>query len=373
MKRLTRPLFLILVLVACSRQDPTPTSPPSPTLPPVAQASCTPQGSRAPRITIVPSATRLQPTLSQEPEEIDVPPTSTAQLSPLPIPSSTPTPRIIDTSATATLRPTATTSGDLSPTPTLPESPLTLPSGTPSPTATPALSPEATGDGTTPTPTPESEASPTPTVTLESSEESWSFENIFGYYDDVYQELYLSGKVVNDTDQHQRITTLTPVVYDQGGSPVTLEDVIPLEGYDELIEAARLAPGQSLSFGFLILLPFDVSIQENYEVVVEAEPAEAARDDLVITYDDFESDWPYYFYVNGTWENPGPELTEYVLVVVTVYDEEQHVIGMGSSYETGASQLAVGEHDFEVDVELWEIVDFLELEVYNYQVQLFGY
>ena len=94
---------------------------------------------------------------------------------------------------------------------------------------------------------------------------------------------------------------------------------------------------------------------------------------LIITHDDLESDWPYYFYVNGTWENPGPELTEYVLVVVTAYDEERHVIGMGSSYETGSSQLAAGEHDFEVYVELWEIVAELELEVDDHDVQLFGY
>jgi len=373
MKRLSRPLLLTLVLVACSRQDPTPTSPPSPTLTPIAQASCAPQGSSAPRITIVPSATRLQPTLSQESEEIDIPPTSTAELSPLPIPSSTSTPRIIDTGATATVRPTATTSGDLSPTPTLSESPLTPPSGTPSPTTTPTLSPEATDDGTPPTPTTESEASPTPTTTPESSGENWSFRNVYAYYDDANQKLYLSGEVINETDQDQRITTLTPVVYDQGGNPVILEDVITLEGYDELIEAASLAPGKSLSFGFLILLPLDVSIQENYEFEVEAEPAEPTRDDLFVTNDDLESDWPYFFYVNGTWENPGPALTEYVLVVVTAYDEERHVIGMGSSYETGSSQLAAGEHDFEVYVELWEIVADLELEVDDHDVQLFGY
>ena len=210
-------------------------------------------------------------------------------------------------------------------------------------------------------------------MTPESSEESWSFKNVHAHYDDVFQELYLSGEVVNETDQHQRITNLTPVVYDRAGDPVTLEDVIPSEGYDDLIEAARLAPGQSLPFGFLIWLPEGISVEENYEVMVEAEPAQAARDDLVITYDDFESDWPYYFYVNGTWENPGSDLAEYVLVVVTVYDEEQHVIGLGSSYETGSSKLAAGEHDFEVDVELWEIVEFLELEIYNYKVQIFGY
>jgi hypothetical protein len=210
-------------------------------------------------------------------------------------------------------------------------------------------------------------------MTPASSDEDWGFENVYAYYDDVFQELHLTGEVVNNTDQDQRITALTPVVYDQNENPVTLEDVEPLEGYDGLIEIVNLAPGQSLSFGFFILLPLDVSFEDNYEIVVEAEPAEPVREDLVITYDDFESYWPDFFYVNGTWENPGPALTEYILVVVTVYDEDEHVIGMGWSYEIGSSQLAVGEHDFEVEVTLWEIVAYLELEVYTYRVQLLGY
>jgi hypothetical protein len=263
------------------------------------------------------------------------------------------------------------------PTPPQQESPPAPPPGTQTPTATPTPPSTPSAASATPTPVVSTEASSTPTFTPTPilPDEGWGIINVFTYYDDAFQEFYISGEVVNDTHFDRRITTLMPVVYDEDELPATSEDDVEFpEGFDELREAVVLPPGQSLSFDFLVYPPEGISVEDNYEILVEGGPAEATRDDLDITsyeFDDF--DWPVYFYVDGAFENPGPALTEYVAVVVTLYDEDGRVIGVGWFYETGSSALAAGEHEFEVEVETSYMVYELELEVYTYQVQIFGY
>ncbi len=201
------------------------------------------------------------------------------------------------------------------------------------------------------------------------------YDKVFTYYHDESQQFYIAGEVVNNTATHQRITTFMPVVFDENGVPVTSEQDfdVPL-GYDQLREAISLAPDQSLAFNFRIYLPKDISVGDNYDISITAEPAEPAREDLDITYDSFDTtDLPELFWVEGTYENPGPDLNDYVAIVVTLYDDEERVIGMGLYYEEDeSSYLTTGEHEFSVAVEMWEIVDYLELEVYSYKVQAFG-
>lgn len=180
--------------------------------------------------------------------------------------------------------------------------------------------------------------------------------------------------MVNNTSSDQRITTLMPIVYDENGDPITSAEYDPAPGYDELRTAVSLAPEQSLPFGFLMYLPDGVSFEGDYKVLVEATPAERARDDLEISEHEFDlQDWPEYFSVTGTYENPGPDLTEYTAVVVTVYDESERVIGVGWSYATRTSLLTTGEHEFRVDVEMWDIVGSLELAWHDPKLQVFGY
>lgn len=198
---------------------------------------------------------------------------------------------------------------------------------------------------------------------------------MFTYYDDFFQEFYVMGELVNDSDAYWRVTTFWPAVTDSEGDYVTSSDDVDAisSGYKELREGISLAPGRSLPFSFLIYLPDGVMVEDNYEFVVEAEPVDPGREDLDIPSHDFDtSDWPFYFYVSGTFENPGPDLAEYVALTVTAYDADERVIGVGWLYETTPSLFSAGAHSFEVEVELWEVVDILELELYSYKVQIFG-
>lgn len=382
MKRLVWPLLITLMLVACSRKDPTPTSSPSPTL--AASSTPLPRPTHTPgppvsRITIVPSATRWQPTPSSEPADVAAPPTSTVEPSPTLIPSSTPTTRVIDANASDTPSPTATLPD--SPLPTS-EPPRTPSPGTPSPTITPTVSPTSSGADDTPTPTVEAATSipasstPTSTSTPTAPNGDWSFENVYTFYDDEYQEFYVWGEAVNDTSGDKHLTTLWPRVYGEDGNPVTSKDDVDAigTGYKELREGISLAPGARLAFSFLVYLPPDVSVTDNYDMVVAAEPAEPGRDDLEIADANLDyADWPYYLYVDGVYDNRDLDLDDYVAVVVTLYDDENRVIGVGWLYEEGDSHLTAGKHDFEITVELWEVVSYLGLEVDDHEAQVFGH
>jgi hypothetical protein len=194
------------------------------------------------------------------------------------------------------------------------------------------------------------------------------------HYDDDNHELHISGEVVNLSGSHQRIARLLPVVYDGEGTQVTSdESVFPVLDYEKLLETIGLAPDQSLAFDFIVYLPDDFLYEERYEIQIEAEPDERTRDDLVGTLDaEDKSEWPDFYDVEGRFENPGPDLTEYVVVLVTVYDEDEHVIGLGWFTETDPIFLAAGAHEFRIEVEISELVGFLELELSDRVVQVFG-
>ena len=409
MRRHIWQLFIVLILAACSRKEPTPTSPPSPTLPasptPIPLATSTPpRGSPMQRITLVPSATRLPSTPQPAPTETSALPTSASvvELPSTQVPTSTATPKTVEAGATETATATATAIATVTatsefsdagatatatqaPTPTLPESPLP----SPMPESTAAPSPEATSPPDTPTvsplpagATPTPTASPTPvdgTPTDTSAPtpegEAWGIENLYTFYDDDFLEFYIWGEVVNTSSDHQRITTLEPIVYDADGEPIDLADTIfSPPDFDELMEAVSLDPEQSLAFSFVVLLPDEVIFEEDYDIVVETEPAEPSRDDLTILFDEYDlSDWPFFFLVQGTFDNPGADLTEYIALVLTVYDINGHVIGVGWLRESTPPYLTAGEHSFEIEVELFDIVDWLELEMETYKIQLFGY
>jgi hypothetical protein len=348
MKRSIWSLLLLLTLAACSRKEPTPTSSPVPTLPlnptPVASTTPTPAGSPVPRITIVPSATRLQPTSQGATSTANAAPTATVQLPPTPLPSSTPTQRVIDAGPTATPSPTATQPESPLPTPTMGDSPLDLP------------------------------PSPTPTT----SGQTWHEEKVFTHYDAENQEFYIWGEVVNDTDDYQRITTITPEVYDKNGDVISLEYFETPIGYDQLLAAVSLAPLQeqplnSLSFGFRVFLPTDVSFDNDYKILVEMEPADPPRD-LEITLDNPDtSGWPDSYILTGSYRVPDENLAESIAIVVTVFDEEERVIGLGWLFEAAPSFLTTEEHPFRVEVQMWEIAGELGLDADDYKVQAFGY
>ena len=135
-----------------------------------------------------------------------------------------------------------------------------------------------------------------------------------------------------------------------------------------------LDPEQSLAFGFVVLVPDEVAFEKDYDIVVETEPAEPARDDLTVVFDEYDlADWPDLLLVQGSFQIAGADLTESIAFVVTVYDVDGHVIGVGWQYEATPPYLTAGEHSFVIEVELFEGVDWLDLEMETYKLQLFGY
>jgi hypothetical protein len=380
MKRLIGLLLVALALGACLRRTPSPTDTPElQTLPsPTSFPTSTPTlaGSSLPRITIVPSATRLQNTLQVESVEPSGTPTSRAPVPPTLNPTATPTETVVDASATATPQlsatappaetplPTSTPAESPLPTPTAFESPLGSP-----PTATPSLASDGTGSTETPTAT----AEPSPVG------QSLQFDKIFTHFDPEVQVFYVSGELVNGTGTYQHVSALMPVVLDEGRVPITsAEHVVAFPGYDELREAISLAPEQNLSFAFEVFLPEEVPVVEDYEILVEAEPADPPREDLDIIREDYlDSDWPEVFTVEGSFENPGPTLEYFAAVVVTVYDlhnDKERVVGVGWLYEDEElAFLQPGEHNFVVETELWDVIGSLQLDVYSYKVQVFGH
>jgi Tol biopolymer transport system component len=212
---------------------------------------------------------------------------------------------------------------------------------------------------------------------LTSSAPGWGVANSHIYQDPETQVVHVWGELLNYTGRDRRITAFTPVVYDGDGNPLSDDrSVAFLTDYEDLLEAVSLADGRSLPFGFTVDLPEGVLVENDYQVAVgvTAMVAEPTRDDLDIPFHEFDlSEWPEAFQVRGTFENPGPDLTDYLMVVVTAYDLEGRVIGSGWRYETDPAYLATGTHNFEVTVELSEAVADQNLEVGAYKVQLFAH
>jgi hypothetical protein len=389
-------LVVFAAVGACSRSEPTPTTSPtleaSPTLMPTSTPE--PAGTPLPRITIVPSATRFQPTVMDNDSVVTQSAVDTEQTLSTPTPPLTPTAGGAKPTDTPTLNATPTLPQSPLPTPTLPGSPLATQSSMESPlsppptntppsnTATPTVATAAEAGTETATATPTttggSPATVTPTHTSEPpfTEGDWHFENLFTYFDEDHLEFYVQGEVFNDTQEYMSITSLWPFILDDAGEPVTSEaDVSAIsKDYAELRKIVRLAPAQGLAFSFLVDVPSDISVEDNFDFVFVAELADEGREDLDIVEDDYdESDWPNSLYVYGVYDNSGANLSTTVAIVVTLYGDYDEVLGVGWSYESGGDFLEAGEHDFELKVQMWEGLGDLRLELFWYKVQVFGY
>jgi hypothetical protein len=279
-----------------------------------------------------------------------------------PRPPDTATPPIIDAGATDTPAPTATLPDSplASPTQEEEDEPLAEAPGTPSATPTP----DEAGDETTPP--------ATETATPQSTAEAWPVEDVYTYVNTESIKLALAGQLRNASDSHQRLMSLLPRVYEETGLPLTdagdVDAPPDISEYNDLVAMISLAPGATLPFNFTIDLPGDVSVDENYRVVVEAEPSEPDRDDLYVDDYAVEEDWPLF--VEGIYQVPDQDLTDYVAVLLVAYDSEGRIIGLGWFLGTESSDLSSGRHDFELDV--WPAGSEEELKAEEYETYIYG-
>lgn len=148
-----------------------------------------------------------------------------------------------------------------------------------------------------------------------------------------------------------------------------------MQGRRELVSAVDLADGSSLPFDFTVRMPPSVQLWDEAEIVifVAAEPGEPTRDDLDIPFNDYHlSPQPGASRVTGTFENTGPDLNEYVTVVVTVFGVDGQLMGWGWRHGTDAAYLSGGAHPFDILVTFAQAVTELDLEIGVYKIQVFG-
>jgi hypothetical protein len=183
------------------------------------------------------------------------------------------------------------------------------------------------------------------------------------------------GEVANATGDDQRIAAFVPVLRDRNHNVVNAEHWDFFQGRRELVSAVDLADGSSLPFGLAFRLPANVHLAGDAEVVifVAADPGQPTRDDLDIPFNDYDmSMLPGGFRVTGTFENLGPDLSEYVTVVVTVFGLDGQLMGWGWRREIDPAYLTIGTHAFDIPVTFAQAIIDRDLEVGYYKIQVFG-
>jgi Tol biopolymer transport system component len=214
------------------------------------------------------------------------------------------------------------------------------------------------------------------TPALVSSTAGWSFANVRIHPDPDRLALHVEGELVNYTGGDRRITDLIPAIRTRDGNSITpvLEAVFPSD-YVAALREISLADGHGLPLGLTVKLPPGISVEDvsSVSLNVVAEPGERTRDDLNVSFDDYDlSAWPDHLEVRGIFDNPGEPLDAYVMIAVTAYDQEGQVIGWGWSHYTQAAYLMGGGHFFVVDVPAADFVPDLGLDVGSYKIHIVG-
>lgn len=213
------------------------------------------------------------------------------------------------------------------------------------------------------------------TITLVSAMDEWEFHNVRVYHDPFARTAHVWGEVVNKTGDDQRIVAFVPVLRDRNHNVVNAEQWNFMQGRRELVSVVDLADDGSLPFGLTVQLPHRTQLREDAEIVifVAAESGEPTRDDMDIPFNDYDlSLRPEAFRVTGTFENPGPDLNEYVTVVVTVFGVDGQLMGWGWRHDTDPAYLARGTHPFDIRVTFAQTIADMDLEVGYYKIQVFG-
>jgi hypothetical protein len=213
------------------------------------------------------------------------------------------------------------------------------------------------------------------TITLVSAMEGWQFDNVRVDHDPFSRTVQVWGEVANATGDDQRIAAFVPVLRDRNHNVVNAEHWDFFQGRRELVSAVDLADGSSLPFGLAFRLPTNVHLAGDAEVVifVAADPGQPTRDDLDIPFNDYDmSMLPGGFRVTGTFENLGPDLSEYVTVVVTVFGLDGQLMGWGWRREIDPAYLTIGTHAFDIPVTFAQAIIDRDLEVGYYKIQVFG-
>jgi hypothetical protein len=266
------------------------------------------------------------------------------------------------------------------PSPTSPPGPEAAVPASPTPATTPISAPTvASTAGETPTQTPVAIPAPipadtplagptppiptstpaiAPTMTPIPQTSGWSFSNVRVYADQEGDSLQLYGNFINNTGTSQELLYITGTFYDAQGQAIADEE----STYDYW-SVPVIPPGGRAPFELTV---GGIQSAANFDLRVEAEPSsENPRQDFEFS-DLYEDPGEDFYCVGGTIRNPGDRLQDYLLIVVVLYDNQDHVIYFSDYYADPEYATGDEPQDFEV------CVDPLSQEVARYELQAWG-
>ena len=223
---------------------------------------------------------------------------------------------------------------------------------TPSPVAN---APEASLPTATPLPTNTPEATPTPNT----STGGWSFSATRAGADPYGDGMLLFGEAVNETGSPQTLFFISGTFYDDVGQEIAGED--DTDGYTPL---EVVPPGGRVPFELTV---FDLQSAANYELWANSEASnQNPRQDFDVSNIEQVSEEGDYC-LSGGIRNQGGQLSDYIVIVATLYDNQNNVINFGDDYYSDVEEISGDETlDFEICIET------LEQNVARHQVVALG-
>jgi uncharacterized protein YraI len=205
----------------------------------------------------------------------------------------------------------------------------------------PLPSPPAGPPTATATQTP---AAPPPAVSEISSSGGWSFSATRLDTIPARKLLLLYGEMINDTGAAQQISFVTGTFYNGQGQ------VIAADKSTYGLWPTNIVPsGGHVPFALTV---YDVQDATNFNLSVKAEPVDAApRQDFEFVT--VKENWPEGLYcLTGVLKNPGSRLTDYLVIVAILYDEQGKVLRFFNTRETAVTGVVGNQTlDFETCLE----------------------
>lgn len=228
---------------------------------------------------------------------------------------------------------------------------LVLPTNTATtaPTATPTVALP------TETPTPAPSATPTPTATPS----DWQFENVRVYTGLINNGLLLFGNLVNNTGAPQELEAIDGTFYDAASQQIAAAS-IGLAYWPGYI----VPPGGGVPFQLEV---DNISSVGNFDLQVEARASDTAPMlDFTVSNSSPRTEGDS-FCVSGRLQNPGPQLEDYLVVALVLYDDQNNVISF-SDYEELDPDWIRGDESLEYEL----CADLLAGNVARHVVQAWG-
>lgn len=172
----------------------------------------------------------------------------------------------------------------------------------------------------------------------------WSFAAIQTAFDQEEESVIMHGDMVNNTGMTQAIAYLTGTFFDNQGQMIAGE-----EDTDDYWPLQVVPPGGRVPFELTV---YDIQSVADYNLAVVSQPSpETPRQDFEFLDLNSSTEAGNYC-VTGKLRNPGGQLSDYLLVMAVIYDNQDTIINF-DIYEENSPGDIVGEAtlDFEICID----------------------